>query len=121
MKRIFTLVALAMVMVLSANAQEAIRKSWDFREGFSSKTINALNADMTEYGPNKHWRNYESDATKANDQFFFSAADIADADGNACTWSADVATPIAELEGLGVPGRKAKKFVIALNAKMGEN
>ena len=121
MKRIFTLVALAMVMVLGANAQEAIRKSWDFREGFSSKTINALNADMTEYGPNKHWRNYESDATKANDQFFFSAADIADADGNACTWSADVATPIAELEGLGVPGRKAKKFVIALNAKMGEN
>ena len=121
MKKIFTLIALAMLMVLSANAQEAIRKSWDFREGFSSKTINALNADMNEYGPNKHWRNYESDATKANDQFFFSAADIADADGNASTWSADVATPIAELEGLGVPGRKAKKFVIALNAKMGEN
>lgn len=54
MKKIFTLIALAMLMVLSANAQEAIRKSWDFREGFSSKTINALNADMNEYGPNKH-------------------------------------------------------------------
>ncbi|MBQ2950332.1 MAG: chitobiase/beta-hexosaminidase C-terminal domain-containing protein [Prevotella sp.] len=115
MRRLFTLAALVMVMAMSANAQDAIRKSWDFRE-FSTKTINALKADMEEYGPNKHWRNYESDATKAGDQSFWCAGDIADADGNPCTWSADVATPIEEFEGLNVPGRKAKKFVVSYNA-----
>ena len=54
MRRLFTLAALVMVMAMSANAQDAIRKSWDFRE-FSTKTINALKADMEDTTNGFQW------------------------------------------------------------------
>ena len=63
MKRLFTLTALALLLT-ATSAQAQLRKTWDFREGFSVKTVNALKADQEEFGDNKYWRNYESDATK---------------------------------------------------------
>ena len=73
MKKIFTLTMLALLAVGSANAQ-GLRKTWDFTKGFSSKTVNALKADQEEFGDTKYWRNYEGDATKADQQHFWNAS-----------------------------------------------
>ena len=43
MKKLFTLTALLLLMVVSANAQE--RKTWDFTKGVSAETIADLDAD----------------------------------------------------------------------------
>ena len=45
MKKLFTLSALALLMALPMNAQK-VRKTWDFRNGFSAITVANLNADM---------------------------------------------------------------------------
>ena len=113
MKRFFTFAVLTLLVAVGANAQ-SLRKTWDFRQGFSTKTVNALKADQEEFGPNAHWRNYEGDATKADEQHFWCAAKgsaISDENGNACTFSGDRATIIPELEGLSVSSiTNAKKF-----------
>ena len=41
MKRVFTLLAFVSLVVSGVSAQN-LRKTWDFREGFSQKTVNAL-------------------------------------------------------------------------------
>ena len=124
MKRFFTFAVLTLLVAVGANAQ-SLRKTWDFRQGFSTKTVNALKADQEEFGPNAHWRNYEGDATKADEQHFWCAAKgsaISDENGNACTFSGDRATIIPELEGLSVSSiSNAKKFVITYDGSQSEN
>ena len=66
MKKLFTLTALLLLMVVSANAQD--RKTWDFRKGFSASTIANLQADTKNWtdseGSGRNWA--ESKARTAN-------------------------------------------------------
>ena len=116
MKRIFTLAILALSLAaVSANAQN-LRKTWDFRNGFSQKTVNALKGDQEEFGDNKYWRNYESDATKADEQHFWCASkDAKNGDGYACTHNGGMEKVIDELDGLKLGFTAAKKFVVTYN------
>ena len=41
MKKIFTLAVMALLFTTGASAQ-TLRKTWDFRDGFSQQTVNAL-------------------------------------------------------------------------------
>jgi hypothetical protein len=112
MKKLFTLTLLAVLVSLGANAQ-GLRKTWDFRNGFSQKTVNALKADQEEFGNDKYWRNYESDASKADEQHFWNASkEVKNANGYACTHNGGVEKVIEELEGLKINPSNAKKFVI---------
>ena len=107
---------------VEASAQSALRKTWDFREGFSSKTVNALKADQEEFGADKYWRNYEGDATKADDQHFWNASkDAKNADGFACTHNGGMEKVIPELDGLVLGMSNAKKFVITYNGVQAAN
>ena len=104
------------LLAVGANAQTTLRKTWDFREGFSQKTVNALKADQEEFGPDKYWRNYESDATKADEQHFWNASTGAkNAAGIPVTHAGDNETIIKELDGLNCGMSGAKKFVITYN------
>ena len=116
MKRIFTLALLALTLgTVGANAQE-LRKTWDFRTGFSQKTVNALKGDQEEFGDSKYWRNYESDATKADEQHYWNASrDARNSDLYACTHNGGMEKVIPELEGLKLGMSNAKKFVITYN------
>ena len=49
MNKLFTLTALGLLVSLSATAQK-VRKSWDFRQGFSTATVANLAADMEQNG-----------------------------------------------------------------------
>ena len=112
MKKIFTLTMLALLAVGSANAQ-GLRKTWDFTKGFSTKTVNALKADQEEFGDTKYWRNYEGDATKADQQHFWNASkDAKNSEGYACTHNGGVEKVIEELDGLVLGMSNAKKFVV---------
>ena len=116
MKKIFTLAAFALLAVLQVNAQTEVRKTWDFRKCWSSTTIENLYADMEQNGPTTHWRDYESDATKADqygDTFWSASTVYTDENGNALTNVSGEDIIISELEGLNVTGVKAKGFVIA--------
>ena len=116
MKKIFTLTLLAMVLGLTGANAQTLRKTWDFRTGFSQKTINALKGDQEEFGDSKYWRNYESDATKADEQHFWNASkDAKNADGFACTHNGGQEVVIPELDGLVLGMSNAKKFVITYN------
>lgn len=116
MKKFFTLTMLALLLSVTANAQSTLRKTWDFREGFSAKTVNALKADQEEFGADKYWRNYEGDATKADEQHFWCASkDAKNADGFAATHNGGTEKVISELEGLTLGFTAAKKFVITYN------
>ena len=53
MKKLFTLAMLALTCAVTASAQSTLRKTWDFREGFSAQTVNALKADQEEFGADK--------------------------------------------------------------------
>jgi len=114
MKKLFTLVTLALVLGVGQADAQNLRKTWDFRDGFSAKTVNALKADQEEFGDSKYWRNYESDATKADEQHFWNAsADFKNADNMACTHNGGSEKVIPELEGLHfTSSTKAKKVVI---------
>ena len=121
MKKFFTLTLLAVLVSLGANAQ-GLRKTWDFRNGFSQKTVNALKADQEEFGNDKYWRNYESDASKADEQHFWNASkDVKNADGYACTHNGGVEKVIEELEGLKINPSNAKKFVITYDGAQAPN
>ena len=116
MKKLFTLVMLALLTTVTASAQSTLRKTWDFRDGFSAKTVNALKADQEEFGGDKYWRNYESDANKADDQHFWNASTAAkNGEGYACTHNSGQEKVIPELEGLVLGMSAAKKFVITYN------
>ena len=122
MKKFFTLTLLAVFVSLGANAQ-ALRKTWDFRNGFSQKTVNALKADQEEFGDSKYWRNYESDAGKADSKHFWNAsADFKNADKMACTHNGGVEKVIEELDGLKFSSSTAaKKVVITYDESQSEN
>ena len=132
MKKVFTFLMLSLAFSMGANAQQQIRKSWDFRyadeteeataKGWSNKTIKRLNSDMEVYGADKHWRNYESDATKADNQHFWCASSSAkNSDGYAVTYANDKATVIDELAGLKLGFSAAKKFVITYNGSQADD
>lgn len=121
MKKIFTLAMLSLLAVGGAKAQ-GLRKTWDFREGFSSKTINALKADQEEFGDNKYWRNWEKAATDADDQHFWNASgEIKNSNGFACTHNGGMEKVIDELDGLKLGAKDAKKFVITYNGAQKAN
>ena len=122
MKKLFTLTLLAVLVSLGANAQ-GLRKTWDFRNGFSQKTVNALKADQEEFGDSKYWRNYESDASKADSKHFWNAsADFKNADKMACTHNGGVEKVIEELDGLKfTSSTNAKKVVITYDESQSEN
>ena len=122
MKKLFTLAMLALLGISNVNAQ-GLRKTWDFREGFSTKTVNALKADQEEFGDSKYWRNYESDAAKADEQHFWNAsADFKNADKQACTHNGGNEKTIDELEGLKfTSSTAAKKVVITYAGTQADN
>ena len=127
MKKIFTLLALLLMMSISANAQK-YRKTWDFRNGFSPATIAALQADMEQNGATggtSHWRDYEKDAalTGGGQGAFWSADNgvPGNDEGYATTTVDGVSSVIPELEGLTLKGIKAKGFVIAYNFSQAAN
>lgn len=110
------------LLTVGANAQTTLRKTWDFREGFSQRTVNALKADQEEFGPDKYWRNYEGDATKADEQHFWNASTGAkNSAGIPVTHAGDKETIIQELDGLNCGMSAAKKFVITYNGAQKAN
>lgn len=121
MKKIITLTMLTLLAVGGVKAQ-GLRKTWDFREGFSSKTVNALKADQQEFGPNEYWRNYEGDANKADEQHFWNASgNIKNSNGFACTHNGGMEKVIDELDGLKLGVSAAKKFVITYDGAQKAN
>ena len=127
MKKIFTLLTIALAFTVTANAQK-YRKTWDFRNGFSASTIAALQADMEQNGAtggSSHWRDYEKDAAlTGGGQGAFWCADngaVGNDDGFVTTTVDGVTTVIPELEGLTLKGIKAKGLVIAYNYAQKEN
>ncbi len=122
MKKFFTLTMLTLMFAVTASAQSTLRKTWDFREGFSVKTVNALKADQEEFGADKYWRNYESDNTKADEQHFWNASkDAKNSDGFACTHNGGQEKVISELDGLVLGMSNAKKFVITYDGAQAPN
>ena len=122
MKKFFTLTMLTLMFAVTASAQSTLRKTWDFREGFSVKTVNALKADQEEFGADKYWRNYESDAAKSDEQHFWNASKSAkNSDGFACTHNGGQERVISELDGLVLGMSNAKKFVITYNGAQAPN
>lgn len=122
MKKFFTLTMLTLMFAVTASAQSTLRKTWDFREGFSVKTVNALKADQEEFGADKYWRNYESDATKSDEQHFWNASKSAkNSDGFACTHNGGQEKVIPELDGLVLGMSNAKKFVITYDGAQAPN
>lgn len=124
MNKLFTLTALGLLLSLSANAQK-IRKTWDFRNGFSSATIANLNADMEQNGTGAHWRNWEkseADAGKYGDTFWCAdAGSTVNNDNEAATIVNGDTIAIPELSGLDMKGIKAKGLILATNYPVAEN
>lgn len=125
MKKNFTLLLFAMLLTaVGANAQTTLRKTWDFRDGFSKKTINALRADMDEFGTSGHWRNWEKSESAADERHFWSASGtFFDSEtGYPATFSGDKVTVIPELKGLSVKGggMSEKHFVIVYDEAQSE-
>ena len=116
MKKFFTLAMLALITSVTVSAQTTLRKTWDFRDGFSAKTVNALKADMEEFGTSGHWRNWEKSESAADERHFWSASStFFDSEtGYPATFSGDKVTVIPELKGLSVKGggMGEKHFVI---------
>ena len=113
---------MALLLGVTAGNAQTLRKTWDFRNGFSQKTINALAADQEEFGDSKYWRNYESDATKADQQHYWNASkDAKNSDGYACTHNGGQERVIEELDGLVLGMSNAKKFVITYNGAQKAN
>ena len=93
-----------------------LRKVWNFRNGFSQETVDALRTDFEQYGANTYWRNYEIEASNADDQHFWCASQEAkNEDGFAATHNGGNEKVIAELDGLKLGFTAPKKFVITYN------
>ena len=119
MKKIFTLAVMALLLGTTGASAQQLRKTWDFRDGFSQQTVNALKGDQEEFGTEKYWRNWEKDASAADEQHFWNASTAAkNEDGYACTHNGGIEKVIPELEGLKVGMSAAKKFVITYNGAM---
>lgn len=124
MNKLFTLTALGLLLSLSANAQK-IRKTWDFREGFSNTTVANLYADMEQNGTAAHWRNWEkneADAGKYGDTFWCAdGGSTVNSNNEAVTIVNGEEIPIPELSGLDMKGIKAKGLILASNYPTAEN
>ena len=118
MNKLFTLTALGLLVSLSATAQK-VRKSWDFREGFSTATVANLAADMEQNGTDAHWRNWEknaSDAGKYGDTYWAAnSGTTVNGDNELCTVVNGEYIPIPETQGLNMKGIKAKGLILATN------
>lgn len=116
MNKTFTLAALGLLLAVSANAQK-VRKTWDFRDGFSSATVANLYADMEQNGTAAHWRDWEkaeADAGKYGATFWCADnGSTVNADNEAVTVVDGVEVPIPELAGLDMKGIKAKGLILA--------
>lgn len=107
---------MALLLGVTGASAQTLRKTWDFRDGFSQQTVNALKGDQEEFGADKYWRNYESDATKADEQHYWNASkDAKNAEGYACTHNGGMEKVIPELDGLVLGMSNAKKFVVTYN------
>ena len=123
MNKTFTLAALGLLLAVSANAQK-VRKTWDFREGFSSATVANLYADMEQNGTAAHWRDWEKDATqsgKFGSTFWCANTSTVNADNEAVTIVNGEEVPIPELSGLDMKGIKAKGLILATGYPQAEN
>ena len=126
MNKTFTLAALGLLLAVSANAQK-VRKTWDFREGFSSATVANLYADMEQNGADgstAHWRDWEKDATqsgKFGSTFWCANTSTVNADNEAVTIVNGEEVPIPELSGLDMKGIKAKGLILATGYPQAEN
>ena len=124
MNKLFTLTALGLLVSLSATAQK-VRKSWDFREGFSTATVANLAADMEQNGTGAHWRNWEKNATdagKCGDTYWAAdAGSTVNDDNELCTVVNGEYIPIPETQGLNMKGIKAKGLILATNYPTAEN
>ena len=124
MKKLFTLSALALLMALPMNAQK-VRKTWDFRNGFSAITVANLNADMEQNGTEAHWRNWEkeeADAGKYGDTFWCANnGSTVNADNELITIVNGEEIAIPEAAGLYMKGIKHKGLVLATNYPQAEN
>ena len=109
-------VALLAGWAQNSHAQK-VRKTWDFRDGFSSATVANLHADMEQNGTAAHWRNWEktdADAGKYGDTFWCADnGSTVNADNEAVTIVDGVEAPIPELSGLDMKGIKAKGLILA--------
>lgn len=124
MNKLFTLTALGLLVSLSATAQK-VRKTWDFREGFSTATVANLAADMEQNGTDAHWRNWEknaSDAGKYGDTYWAAnSGTTVNDDNELCTVVNGEYIPIPETQGLNMKGIKAKGLILATNYPTSEN
>ena len=109
MKKFFTLLSLVMFSVMTVGASDGF--TYDFRH-WSSKTLNALQTDMDVNGPTANWRNYETDAAKADQQHFWVARKMA---GALVTNDGSKNTEIAETKGIVFGASNPKKLVISYN------
>ncbi len=111
-----TLTALALLMTASAFGQG--RKTWDFRKGFSSSTINALQADL-EQNNGANWTDYEMNQGEGTGKYYINTHKVVS--GTAVTTVGGVETPIPELQGLYWDKIKMKGLIIAYNFSQAEN
>ncbi len=110
----FTLIALALAMTLGASAQ---RKTWDFTNGFSATTVDALQAS---FEANKTWTDYEKTAGEGTGVYYINLNGVVN--GTASTYdAAGNATAIPEFEGLNFASIKKKGFVIVYNNSQSAN
>ncbi len=96
MKKIFTLLSLVTLFVLTANAAgDGYRRTWDFREGWSATTLDILAQDT------KHW--------KATDNGFENTKNFSELKAVMTYNGEDI--PIPELEGLTLGAMKSAAHV----------
>ncbi len=100
MKKIFTLLSLIMLCVLSVNAADDYRRTWDFRGGFSASTLSILEGDT------KYWTNQTTNFE--SQKYTGGKTAVMDYNGEPMN--------IPELEGLSLGGLATAKHV---NIKLG--
>ena len=95
MKKIFTLLSLVMLCVMTASAADNYRRTWDFRNGWSASTLEIMAGDPT------HWTVKETGFE--NTKSFSGSTAVMNYGGE------DI--PVPELEGLTLGGMKSAAHV----------
>ena len=95
MKKIFTLLSLVMLCVMTASAADNYRRTWDFRNGWSASTLEIMAADPT------HWT--VQGTGFQNTSAFSGSTAVMNYGGE------DI--PVPELEGLTLGGMKSAAHV----------
>lgn len=125
MKRLFTFALFFAVVSIGTSYAQKVRKTWDFRNGFSAATVNGLATDMEQNGAEgstAHWRSYEKAGGKPGTESYWNASKpiATNADGNIVYYVDGEAKVIEELEGLTPGGMGDRNFVITYNATQKE-